>query len=176
MRKVAFVEDPEEFERMCSGCRLCELVCAFFHHRVGNARRARIRVVSLEPGGRVPVTCRQCEQPLCEAACPVGAIRKKRILLEGVPEVIVDVDPGRCIGCGVCTEVCPVGAIEVDPVARTASKCDLCDGDPQCVRYCPAGTLRLATDEQIGFLKKQEFACWRAKVPQEDVQGRPAHS
>jgi Fe-S-cluster-containing hydrogenase component 2 len=32
--------------------------------------------------------------------------------------------------------VCPVGGISLDPVTNVAFKCDLCGGDPECVKYC----------------------------------------
>jgi Fe-S-cluster-containing hydrogenase component 2 len=43
----------------------------------------------------------------------------------------------HCIGCLECAEACPFDAIWVGP-NREMLKCDLCDGDPMCVRYCPA--------------------------------------
>jgi Flp pilus assembly CpaF family ATPase len=44
------------------------------------------------------------------------------------------VDPEKCDGCGEC--FCPYGALEIKGYAR---KCDLCGGDPQCVKVCVKG-------------------------------------
>lgn len=32
--------------------------------------------------------------------------------------------------------VCPIGGISIDPVTNTAFKCELCEGDPECVKIC----------------------------------------
>ena len=33
-------------------------------------------------------------------------------------------------------------AIFLDPVSGIVNICDLCDGDPQCVKWCPEGVLK----------------------------------
>ena len=59
---------------VCTGCKKCEVACAFFHTgRVGN-RLARIKVLNLyEIGIDGPVVCLQCEEKFC-LQCPVGAL------------------------------------------------------------------------------------------------------
>jgi len=42
----------------------------------------------------------------------------------------------RCIGCKMCVLSCPLGGVNVDPKTRKVIKCDLCGGNPQCVRFC----------------------------------------
>lgn len=151
-KKVTFVENAADFDQMCSGCRLCELVCSFAHHNLVNPRLARIQVVSLEKGVKVPVVCQQCADAPCAAACPTGALFREK------PEGPVLVNEGRCIGCGTCVNVCPVGGISLSPVTGTAIKCDLCQGDPQCVRFCPTNVLKLLTAHQLSHLKKKDYA------------------
>ena len=63
---------------LCSGCRLCELVCAARHFGVNNPRKAAVRVLVTYPHPvvRMPVVCSQCKMPVCADACPVGALRR----------------------------------------------------------------------------------------------------
>jgi len=35
-----------------------------------------------------------------------------------------------------CVAICPFGAMSFDNLSKQVIKCDLCDGDPQCVRFC----------------------------------------
>ncbi len=48
--------------------------------------------------------------------------------------VIIDED--ACTGCLDCADACPFDAIFVGP-DNEVLKCDLCGGDPICVKYCP---------------------------------------
>lgn len=133
---VAYVDPPVEPEDYCSGCRICELVCAFAHEKTSNPKKARIRVVHVGLGIDYPIVCRQCSVPKCAEKCPTDAIMRNENT--GLVSVVEE----KCIGCGVCIESCPFGAITLHPDKGTALLCDLCGGDPQCVKYCPAGLLR----------------------------------
>jgi Fe-S-cluster-containing hydrogenase component 2 len=63
-----------------------------------------------------------------------------------------------CIGCAMCVNACPVGAVILDPIGGLAVKCDLCQGDPQCVFYCPAKVLRLTDAGQMARHRMKGFA------------------
>lgn len=47
----------------------------------------------------------------------------------------VKVDENKCTGCGLCLDVCPVGAITVDTVAKIDP--GLCAGCLVCINECP---------------------------------------
>jgi anaerobic carbon-monoxide dehydrogenase iron sulfur subunit len=132
------------FEERCVGCRICELSCAMSHHQGAfNPRYGLIRVESnREIGLHKPVShmdyphiCRQCEPAPCVDACPVEAY----VPMDGLSIQAVDLE--ACIGCGQCREACPYGMVLMNYKTDKAMKCDLCGGDPLCVRYCPVAAL-----------------------------------
>lgn len=50
-------------------------------------------------------------------------------------------DTGKCVGCGLCAEVCPHGVMDVaDGMARIADK-DLCMECGACALNCPADAI-----------------------------------
>ena len=150
--RIGYFENRKDPEKICSRCRMCELMCAFHHHQVGNPRRSRIKVVVLGRGEDVPVTCLNCQDPPCMNICPTGALYRKET--DGMALVNEDL----CIGCAMCVNVCPVGAVILDPVDGVASKCDLCGGDPQCIAYCPAKVLKLTDGGHLASHRMREFA------------------
>jgi carbon-monoxide dehydrogenase iron sulfur subunit len=48
----------------------------------------------------------------------------------------VILDEEACDGCGACVDACPYQAVQVDEERGMALKCDLCNGDPQCISVC----------------------------------------
>lgn len=151
-KRIGYFENRQDPENICSRCRMCELICAFHNHAVGNPRRARIQVISLGRGEDIPVTCLNCEEPPCLNICPTGALHRPE------PEGMVRVQKDLCIGCAMCVNVCPVGAVTLDPVDGVAAKCDLCQGDPQCILYCPAKVLKLTDAGQMARHRMKGFA------------------
>ena len=83
-----------------------------------------------------PMVCRNCEKPKCVEACPQGAL----VLNTGSEEVLLI--ESKCDGCAECVKACPFRAIWVDPLRNVAIKCDLCKGNPRCVRFCSFGAIR----------------------------------
>lgn len=121
--------------KKCSGCRICEQICVFFHEREFNPRRARIKILMREKEGiYAPLLCNQCKT--CISACNRDALSWDNKV------GVVRVDAEKCNGCGLCIEACAQGAISLDPISGIVNICDLCDGNPQCVRWCSQEVLR----------------------------------
>lgn len=140
----------------CTGCGTCELMCSFRHHGEFNPRKARIRkTVFLLDEIAVPVVCSQCEDAWCERICPAGAIERSVEPNSGA--AVVAVDEQRCVGCKMCMLACPFGNIVVGENG-CAEKCDLCDGDPQCVKFCARGALRFIDPQRPEEEKRQKLA------------------
>ncbi|MCJ7775535.1 MAG: 4Fe-4S dicluster domain-containing protein [Desulfobulbaceae bacterium] len=137
----------------CTGCRLCELVCAVFHDGISNPARSRIKVMKWEAEGLyIPMSCQQCQDAPCLNVCPVKAISRD----EELGRVFVDYDV--CIGCRSCVAVCPFGAMNFNIKDKQVFKCDLCDGDPQCVRFCEVGAIDFLEMDDVSIYKKRDAA------------------
>jgi len=140
----------------CTGCGYCELICSFTHHREFNRLKSRIQVsVFLEKQLAVPVVCHQCEDPWCMKACPAGALSVESGESGEVRMIVVDKD--KCVGCKMCTLACPFGCIAIGDQGY-AEKCNLCHGDPQCVKFCRAGALRFEDPQTSLAFKKKSVA------------------
>jgi carbon-monoxide dehydrogenase iron sulfur subunit len=137
----------------CTGCRLCELVCAVFHDGISNPARSRIKVMKWEAEGLyIPMSCQQCQDAPCMNVCPVKAISRD----EELGRVSVDYDV--CIGCRACVAVCPFGAMNFNIKDKQVFKCDLCDGDPQCVRFCEEKAVDFLEMDDVSIYKKRDAA------------------
>jgi carbon-monoxide dehydrogenase iron sulfur subunit len=137
----------------CTGCRLCELVCAVFHDGISNPARSRIKVMKWEAEGLyIPMSCQQCQDAPCMNVCPVKALSRD----EELGRVSVDYDV--CIGCRACVAVCPFGAMSFNTKDKQVFKCDLCDGDPQCVRFCEEKAIDFIEVDDVSIVKKRSAA------------------
>ena len=135
----------------CIGCRTCEMICSLLNEERSNPTEARITVIKFEEkGADFPVYCQNCEAPACEAICPAKAIYKDDI----TGAVLVDIR--RCIGCRMCILACPIGGLSFHPAKKVIIKCDLCKGDPACVKYCPEGALEVVSLDAIGVKRRRE--------------------
>ena len=137
----------------CTGCRLCELVCAVSHDGISNPARSRIRVMKWEAEGLyIPMSCQQCQDAPCMNVCPVKAITRD----EQLGRISVDYD--ACIGCRSCVGVCPFGAMSFNSIDKQVFKCDLCDGDPQCVRFCEEKAVDFIEADEVATHKRRNAA------------------
>jgi Fe-S-cluster-containing hydrogenase component 2 len=146
----------------CMNCRTCEMVCSFEHFEQFNPLLSAVTVIDYtEEVVTIPVMCLQCEDPSCERVCPVGAIHRNAA-------GIVAVDNSKCIVCRLCTQACAMGNISYSPLAHKVFKCDLCGGDPQCVKHCSAGAI-LYEDPADDFDRKRAVANTFKEVFGEEV-------
>ena len=141
---IGYVERDVE---TCAGCRTCEAVCTLSHDGVNSPALARTWIIDyILEGRRIEgYTCKQCQGPECLYACPVeGAL-----YIDATTGARV-IDAEKCIGCKLCIEACiqyPNSPIKYDAERNIAVKCDLCGGDPLCVKYCPESSLTFVERE-----------------------------
>jgi Fe-S-cluster-containing hydrogenase component 2 len=116
MGKIKIKVDPKK----CSGCHLCEMICSLFHLGIINTERSAIRVHKDDLGSSVntPVFCRQCKEMKCLAEEEVTKVLEKK----------------QFIWDQIRAENCPFHALPV--FAEKAYHCDLCGGNPQCIKVC----------------------------------------
>jgi carbon-monoxide dehydrogenase iron sulfur subunit len=132
----------------CSGCGICELVCAIRHFGVNNPKKSAIRVMITYPHPvvRMPIVCSQCKLPACGRVCPADALR----LENGVVQVVEE----NCVSCYKCVEACPFGAMYIHEDYGIPIKCDMCGGDPECVGKCPKGAIQLIPEAALGEFRR----------------------
>ncbi len=151
----------------CTGCRACEVACSFKKEKVFSPELSRIRVVKLdEDGVDIPTGCEHCEAAPCILICPVRALRRKA----ETGAVVVDQD--ACIGCKQCMVVCPFGAIHFDCSRKAIFKCDLCDGDPECVKWCFTGGVTFGETAELPARKRHRTAHRHVKAQSSQGKGR----
>lgn len=64
---------------------------------------------------------------------------------------VIEVNPGQCIGCGLCLPDCPNHALAIpDGTSRLLDE-RLCDGCGACVDACPEGALHVVEKEVCPF-------------------------
>ena len=115
----------EVHKEKCSGCRLCETLCSLFHLGLVNTDRSAIRIEKddLDTSMNLPFVCRQCKTMKC---------------LEG-EKVTPQAERGKFVWAARRSRRCPFQALRV--FGGKAYHCDLCGGDPQCVKVCTPGAL-----------------------------------
>jgi Fe-S-cluster-containing hydrogenase component 2 len=150
---------------LCTGCRSCELACSFKHERFFSPALSRIRIVrNDEDGYDVPTGCEHCEDAPCIAVCPTKAITR-----DGeTGAVILNMD--LCIGCKQCMTVCPFGAIIYDPERKVFIKCNLCEGDPECVKWCFTRAIKWEEPSEISRDQRLKQAERKMKVMADEGQ------
>ena len=119
-------------QKNCMGCHACEIACKQEHGM--HVGPQMIRVLEKAPKF-IPIYCHQCGNAPCQKACPVDAIVTND---QGIVLVVKE----NCIGCRVCVDACPFGAMAFDENTALAMNCDVCVHrlavckQPACVSVC----------------------------------------
>jgi carbon-monoxide dehydrogenase iron sulfur subunit len=153
-RKI-YVKSPDS----CTGCLMCKMVCALHHEKGGvNPRMSRIGVHFFpEKGVITPQVCRLCARPACIEACPENALSQDK------KSGVILLHAERCTGCGTCVDACAFNAMFMNPETEKIIVCDLCEGDPQCVRYCMNNTLLFMHAEEYKTVKEKVLSSAHGK-------------
>lgn len=130
----------------CYGCQACDIACKDWNGIDPGAEKLMC-VYEWESGTfpnvqihNLAFACAHCDNPVCAAACPEGAIYKE----DKYGAVLVDTD--KCKGCRKCYEACPYGApkfVTDEQGATKMHKCDMCIDrleqgmKPVCTLSCP---------------------------------------
>lgn len=130
MQYIEFHEDK------CIACDLCSGVCSL--SKLGRVQPAGAcikvtRDASEYLGGMRCSVCDMSHERDCVDACPADAL-----VWDETAGVVKFVEE-ECTNCKVCLEVCP--NVHLDAVGLRIMICDLCDGDPLCIKWCPEGAL-----------------------------------
>ena len=148
--KVAIKYGLLHNEMRCIGCKACIKACKETNSVPDGVTRLDILqtvdIPAVEKTRSIKQffrkSCQHCENPPCVAVCPTGASFKDA--LTG----IVDVNDKRCVGCRYCIAACPYHVRFINPVTKTADKCNFCretnlaaGKQPACVEICPTKAL-----------------------------------
>ncbi|MBS3968606.1 MAG: 4Fe-4S dicluster domain-containing protein [Clostridia bacterium] len=115
----------------CTGCKACMFACSMVNHRVGSYKFSRIKIDKDEAIELSrPIVCHQCEDAPCAETCPASALERNPV----TGAIVLDEE--KCSSCQLCIGSCPFEAIFMNDDTLKPMKCELCSGDPQCVKVC----------------------------------------
>ena len=136
--------------KKCTGCHMCELACSAYHEGAYRPSVARLfsecNPTTAEIKGH---TCLQTGCAKCQEACPNDAIVDQAD--HGHAQGLLrEQGEGRRLRRGLrarrrrgqvhqlrrLLRRLPDGVIHEHPEREVAFKCDLCDGEPQCIAFC----------------------------------------
>lgn len=156
----------------CSGCRTCSVACKIWHQLPPGPLKY-MRVYEYEKGIFPDIRlhfqwipCYHCEDPACVNICPFDAIHKE----DKYGAVLID--PDKCVGCRLCYDACPYGAL----VFEGDKLCDSSEDNQiqaPCSEACP---VHVNIPRYIGYLGEgkpdEAVAVLREKLPFPSVCGR----
>lgn len=150
----------------CTGCRFCQVACSQIKEQKIQPGIARVSVQMYYPGVDFPVLCYQCgEDAKCIEACPENALS-----LDTSKKLnTIQINTTKCLrtakngDCTLCADKCPGSAVTFHPTTKAPLICDLCDGDPACVKVCPKSTITLKGNK-MAAVSPAEIAAGLAKA------------
>ncbi len=126
-------------QELCDGCLDCQNSCESIHVA------SRITILEYD-SSYYPILCQQCEDAPCVQICPTEAMAK-----DGV-------NSDRCIGCGLCSMVCPFGAITLTPdVAEKCNRCADREEGPACIKACSKRAIALVDTDNLKAQKQEAY-------------------
>lgn len=137
------------YPEKCTGCKECSIACSVKKFGESNPKKGAITVVRDEfQRYEMPFVCLQCEDAECVAACAKKALKKK--------DNVVVLDKNKCIKCRMCVVACPYGGIS--SFKGEILKCDLCDGEPTCVKFCSTNAIVYEEETKQAINRRKEMA------------------
>jgi len=138
---------------LCDGCGICQLVCAVYKEHQWHPALSRIKIKKFSAFElNLPVVCMHCSDSPCADFCVMNLIYKD-------PDTGYTMrDESKCIGCRACELACPFSAAVFNDVREVVVNCDLCGGEPECVKYCPSNALKFMDVSEAVNRKRCEIA------------------
>jgi anaerobic carbon-monoxide dehydrogenase iron sulfur subunit len=120
----------------CVLCDMCLGVCSL--NKLEQIKPAAACIhISRDPlvsfGKPTCTVCDMTHERACVDSCPTEALEYDET------SGVVRFDAGLCTMCENCVDACP--NVGIDREAEKIMICDLCGGDPLCVKWCPEGAL-----------------------------------
>ncbi|TEB07836.1 Electron transport protein HydN [Pelotomaculum schinkii] len=122
--------------RRCIGCFSCMTSCAVVNRHNHSLAKSAIKIITSGglSGSMAAVVCAGCTGVrACAEACPTGALADR----EGGGVTLL---PERCTGCRKCVAACALGAVHFD---STTNKPIICKHCGVCTQFCTHGCLEM---------------------------------
>jgi carbon-monoxide dehydrogenase iron sulfur subunit len=146
----------------CTGCKQCSLACSLIKEDLFDPARGRVKILKKEDIALgLQLLCEQCESHPCVASCPNGALSRDDTT------GIITVDEKLCTSQGACVDACIYHAIRLHPETKKPMFCDLCEGDPYCVKHCVPEALQWVSKSDDSVQTKRKLRSARMSMYKE---------
>lgn len=134
---------------LCDKCLKCVFLCALTKHGTLCPEYSAIRVDNKEGIYSINI-CHQCDPAPCVSICSFNALYRDK------KTGAILVNKSKCTACKQCIGVCPYNAI-IELPSGVIFKCDLCNGDPLCVKACPTNAIKYLKPSPTEIKTTKEF-------------------